>query len=158
MTPSTMITVVMTVFVLVLVHGEINLDCRMDGYKIEGTKCVFKDDTSCEVSDYAAAQCVSFAERHVIETWQDKKLNAESLVELVQSYPLKPWVTTLRDLAPDSGMCEAYIPSFYFDGTGCKEFIYGGCQGNRNRFQREKECEQIAHLAKLLGQTHRDLL
>ncbi|KFM75509.1 Papilin, partial [Stegodyphus mimosarum] len=43
---------------------------------------------------------------------------------------------------PDTGMCRGYFPMFYYDvqtGT-CKEFIYGGCQGNGNRYATEEEC------------------
>ena len=43
----------------------------------------------------------------------------------------------------DSGPCEAYIPSFGFsalDGN-CQPFIYGGCEGNPNRFATLAECE-----------------
>ena len=33
---------------------------------------------------------------------------------------------------PDSGPCEAYFPKYYFDqdNAKCKQFIWGGCQGN----------------------------
>ncbi|KAH9489358.1 hypothetical protein Btru_043123 [Bulinus truncatus] len=43
-----------------------------------------------------------------------------------------------------SGPCEAWIPSFYYDTTSntCKEFIYGGCIGNQNRFSTKQLCEQ----------------
>ncbi len=45
-------------------------------------------------------------------------------------------------LPAESGMCDAYIPSFYFDpATGsCKSFVYGGCGGNENRFATSAEC------------------
>ncbi|KAH9508872.1 hypothetical protein Btru_050298 [Bulinus truncatus] len=47
-------------------------------------------------------------------------------------------------LQPESGVCLAYIPSFYFDASSntCKEFIYGGCMGNSNRFTTKEQCEQ----------------
>ncbi|XP_076464212.1 papilin-like isoform X2 [Babylonia areolata] len=47
------------------------------------------------------------------------------------------------NLPADPGPCEALIPSFFFDkkdGT-CKNFTYGGCQGNENRFASREDCE-----------------
>ena len=45
-------------------------------------------------------------------------------------------------LPPDPGPCEGYFPRFHFDpDTGdCREFIYGGCQGNDNNFKTREEC------------------
>jgi hypothetical protein len=42
----------------------------------------------------------------------------------------------------ESGACFAYIPQWHYDAktNKCKEFIYGGCQGNQNRFGTEKKC------------------
>jgi len=46
-------------------------------------------------------------------------------------------------LPADAGYCLAHFPSWYFDaGSGeCEEFIYGGCDGNSNRFETKDECE-----------------
>ena len=46
-------------------------------------------------------------------------------------------------LQPETGPCRAYIPSYYYDinANACKEFIYGGCGGNENRFSTLKECD-----------------
>ncbi|XP_032074555.1 kunitz-type serine protease inhibitor ki-VN-like [Thamnophis elegans] len=40
------------------------------------------------------------------------------------------------------GRCEAYMPRFYYNSTfnNCQEFIYGGCNGNANRFVTRDEC------------------
>uniref|UniRef100_A0A0K8RA04 Putative salivary kunitz domain protein n=1 Tax=Ixodes ricinus TaxID=34613 RepID=A0A0K8RA04_IXORI len=45
-------------------------------------------------------------------------------------------------LYPDDGPCRARVPQFYFNMTTktCKEFIYGGCEGNANVFRDEDEC------------------
>lgn len=43
----------------------------------------------------------------------------------------------------ESGPCDAYVPSFGFsqpDGH-CVPFVYGGCQGNDNRFSTLEACE-----------------
>merc|ERR1719347_85694 len=43
-----------------------------------------------------------------------------------------------------TGPCEAIIPMWTYDkfSRKCEKFIYGGCQGNGNRFQSKAECEQ----------------
>lgn len=47
------------------------------------------------------------------------------------------------NLEPDPGVCEAYIPKYYFDKeeNKCKEFIWGGCDGVVP-FDTLKECEE----------------
>lgn len=46
-------------------------------------------------------------------------------------------------LPPDTGVCRAYIPSFYFDSEAgvCSSFVYGGCLGNANRFRTLEDCQ-----------------
>ncbi|XP_028178594.1 PI-actitoxin-Aeq3a-like [Ostrinia furnacalis] len=46
-----------------------------------------------------------------------------------------------------SGRCLAYLPSYgYRVETGkCERFIYGGCEGNKNRFETRKECEAVCN-------------
>ena len=47
-------------------------------------------------------------------------------------------------LPPVSGPCFAHIPSYYFNSKRgqCEEFIYGGCDGNDNRFSTMVECRR----------------
>lgn len=53
--------------------------------------------------------------------------------------------------APDSGMCLAYIPRFFFNTTSmkCEQFVYGGCGGNENKFDTIDECSQTCYTASL---------
>ncbi|XP_003380506.1 putative papilin [Trichinella spiralis] len=48
----------------------------------------------------------------------------------------RPDDSSICNLPKDTGPCRAYIPSFYFDRMTqqCQQFVYGGCQGNENRF------------------------
>uniref|UniRef100_A0A6B0UIH8 Putative kunitz n=1 Tax=Ixodes ricinus TaxID=34613 RepID=A0A6B0UIH8_IXORI len=45
-------------------------------------------------------------------------------------------------LPPDDGPCRARIPSYYFDNQTCREFMYGGCEGNANNFETLEACNQ----------------
>ncbi|CAF1125237.1 unnamed protein product [Rotaria sordida] len=46
------------------------------------------------------------------------------------------------ELPPVAGPCRGMFPSFYFNPSTkqCGEFIYGGCQGNANRFETKESC------------------
>ena len=46
------------------------------------------------------------------------------------------------------GPCRAAQRSWFFDATAgdCKPFLYGGCQGNANRFSTFDECAAAAAL------------
>ncbi|XP_067126081.1 kappaPI-actitoxin-Avd3c-like [Centruroides vittatus] len=46
------------------------------------------------------------------------------------------------NLPADAGLCYAHMLRYYYDaGSGkCKDFIYGGCKGNTNRFLTKIEC------------------
>ncbi|MGC4095403.1 MAG: BPTI/Kunitz domain-containing protein [Polyangiaceae bacterium] len=46
-------------------------------------------------------------------------------------------------LPADSGLCAAAFMAFYYDASlgDCREFIWGGCGGNENRFNSLAECQ-----------------
>ncbi|XP_067123536.1 spondin-1-like isoform X2 [Centruroides vittatus] len=44
----------------------------------------------------------------------------------------------------EAGPCRGHFPRWYYDSTKrmCMTFIYGGCQGNGNRFERFSDCDR----------------
>lgn len=44
----------------------------------------------------------------------------------------------------ERGPCDASIPSYGYDGDLgiCVKFMYGGCEGNHNRFGTLEECQE----------------
>ena len=73
------------------------------------------------------------------------------LPSLPLSFPF-PFVLTLVGLVPhagcvlpsDSGPCEAHMEMYFYNATTgrCEMFVYGGCQGNDNRFSTMELCQQ----------------
>ncbi|KAL4424692.1 hypothetical protein ABPG77_004499 [Micractinium sp. CCAP 211/92] len=47
---------------------------------------------------------------------------------------------------PQRGPCRAAVPSWYYDAgmAECRPFLYGGCQGNDNRFDSFDACAEAA--------------
>ncbi len=43
----------------------------------------------------------------------------------------------------DPGKCRGYFEKYFYNHESnlCEMFIYGGCGGNRNNFDSEKECQ-----------------
>lgn len=58
---------------------------------------------------------------------------------------LKIKILGVCDLPAESGFCNAAFHKYYYNQTTrtCKEFIYGGCAGNANRFDTPDECESV---------------
>ncbi|XP_075756899.1 actinia tenebrosa protease inhibitors-like isoform X2 [Pelodiscus sinensis] len=50
--------------------------------------------------------------------------------------------TEICKLPKEPGPCLAYMPRYFYDPVtkSCQMFIYGGCQGNGNRFATKEEC------------------
>ena len=40
------------------------------------------------------------------------------------------------------GPCLAYSERWGWEEGECKKFVYGGCQGNENKFGSKEQCEQ----------------
>ncbi|GIY07736.1 papilin [Caerostris darwini] len=66
-------------------------------------------------------------------------------------------------LGQDAGPCNRVEVNWFYDSSDgvCKEFYYGGCKGNQNRFKTRKECEtscfqaqDVCSLAVVQGPCH----
>jgi len=69
-------------------------------------------------------------------------------------------VLDLCTLPAEMGHCLAYFERWYFDPTTgyCKPFVYGGCQGNGNRFDSEVACRTACKARTPVGQSARILI
>ncbi|XP_021558853.1 tissue factor pathway inhibitor [Neomonachus schauinslandi] len=89
------------------------------------------------VSVYLLLNCASALLSAVLE--------AEEYTDItdVELPPLK-LLHSFCALKADNGPCRAMITQFFFNihTQQCEEFMYGGCEGNQNRFGSLEECEE----------------
>lgn len=45
----------------------------------------------------------------------------------------------------EAGPCDGDITAYFYDKDAgkCQAFIYGGCEGNANRYETEEQCERL---------------
>jgi len=85
-------------------------------------------------------QCMkSKMQNDAVENEEEEEEEEEAPITLKTAGPAKDACT----LKADPGFCRGYFKSWYFDGEECKTFVYGGCQGNANRFTSKEECENV---------------
>ncbi|KAK7896238.1 hypothetical protein WMY93_021563 [Mugilogobius chulae] len=55
--------------------------------------------------------------------------------------------SSVCELPPETGPCRAAFHKLFYNAQTqrCEPFIYGGCEGNANRFDSAEECQHLCH-------------
>ncbi|XP_052647792.1 collagen alpha-3(VI) chain isoform X2 [Harpia harpyja] len=92
--------------------------------------------------------CGGNANRFEAEAECISKCLKPSAEKAMQQPPLEKRLSSVTDicrLQKDEGTCRNFVLKWYYDPEtkSCARFWYGGCGGNENRFNTQKECEKV---------------
>ncbi|XP_065493261.1 collagen alpha-3(VI) chain isoform X2 [Caloenas nicobarica] len=92
--------------------------------------------------------CGGNANRFEAEAECISKCLKPSAEKAMQQPPLEERLSSVMDicwLQKDEGTCRNFVLKWYYDPKtkSCARFWYGGCGGNENRFNTQKECDKV---------------
>ncbi|XP_035187595.1 collagen alpha-3(VI) chain isoform X11 [Oxyura jamaicensis] len=92
--------------------------------------------------------CAGNANRFETEAECISKCLKPSAAEKAKQPPLENRLSSATDicrLQKEEGTCRDFVLKWYYDPKtkSCARFWYGGCGGNENRFNTQKECEKL---------------
>jgi hypothetical protein len=91
-------------------------------------------------------------------TDRDDFPNHEEIInDLSLMHPTEETIAHVCQIPADPGPCTGELIRFFYDSTAlrCRQFIYGGCEGNKNNFGTEVDCTQTCAHA-VVDQPFRD--
>ncbi|ELK04775.1 tissue factor pathway inhibitor [Pteropus alecto] len=100
--------------------------------------CAMKKEQIFWASVYLLLSCASVSLNAVPEEdGEHKNVTDAELLPLKLVHPFCAFKA-------DDGPCKAMLKRFFFNihTQQCEEFIYGGCEGNQNRFESLEECKE----------------
>ncbi|XP_068542344.1 collagen alpha-3(VI) chain isoform X10 [Anas acuta] len=92
--------------------------------------------------------CAGNANRFETEAECISKCLKPSAAEKAKQPPIEKRLSSATDicrLQKEEGTCRDFVLKWYYDPKtkSCARFWYGGCGGNENRFNTQKECEKV---------------
>ncbi|KAK4045709.1 hypothetical protein OUZ56_033583 [Daphnia magna] len=110
------------------------------------------ESSGATTPDLTTDTSIAFTERDEFPNHGETD-NDTSMMQVVE----KATTTHVCQTPADPGPCTAELIKFFYDSTAqrCRQFVYGGCDGNENNFVTEAECLQTCGHA-LVGQPVRD--
>ncbi|KAG9511009.1 Spondin-1 [Fragariocoptes setiger] len=117
-------------------HPHASEHCRIALY--QKISCIASDRADCPAAD------ISEVKDHTISL--EQTINILILVEIC----MKP---------RETGPCKGAFLRWYYDHHkgACMKFLYGGCRGNHNNFERYQDCERQCQIPLAANRTSSDL-
>ncbi|KAH7644159.1 spondin-1-like protein [Dermatophagoides farinae] len=102
--------------------------------------------TPCSVE---CGKGVKYRNRLYINAYKSKNVCNVKLIQVIECFN-KACITHNNDaqhvcsLSKEVGPCRGYFPRYYYDSSkgACLQFIYRGCRGNHNNFERLQDCKE----------------